>query len=106
MNKSRLMMTAGLFAVTAITICTQVRAEFKAELKSNVQAKSVTQIGVSYGNGSVVQNNIGGIASNGLKNATIKLKTKVNTGNVVQIGVGYMGTSMQSNVGSVSINAK
>lgn len=106
MNKSRLMMTAGLFAVAATIAATQARAEFKAELKTDVKAKNVAQIGVSYGSGSVVQNNIGGIASNGLKNATIKLDTKVKTGNVIQVGVGYMGSSMQSNMGSVSINAK
>jgi hypothetical protein len=106
MNKSLLMLTAGLFAVTATIVTTQARAEFKAELKTDVKAKNVTQVGISYGKGSVVQNNVGGIAANGLGNATIKLDTKVKTGNVVQVGVAYMGTSMQSNLGSVTVNAK
>ncbi len=106
MNKSHLMMQAGLFALTATIVSTQAHAEFKAELKTDVKANNVTQVGISYGKGSVVQNNIAGIATNGLGNATIKLNTKVNTGNVTQVGVAYMGTSMQSNLGSVTINAK
>jgi hypothetical protein len=106
MNKSNLMITAGLFAIAASIVATQARAEFKAELKTSVEARSVTQVGISYGKGSVVQNNVGGIAANGLANANIKLNTKVKTGNVTQVGVAYMGTSMQSNLGSVTINAK
>jgi hypothetical protein len=106
MNKFYLVMTAGLLAMTATIISTQARAEFKAELKTDVKAKHVTQVGISYGKGSVVQNNIAGIAANGLANANIKLNTKVKTGNVTQVGVAYMGTSMQSNLGSVTINAK
>jgi hypothetical protein len=104
MNKSRLMI-ALLFAAGGIA-ATQVRAEFKAELKSKVEAKNVTQVGISYGSGSVVQNNIGGIATNGVKNANVKLKTEVKTGSVTQVGIGVYGTSMQSNVGAVNVNAK
>jgi hypothetical protein len=100
------MLTAMFFAAAGTVAALDARAEFKAELKSDVKAKTVTQVGVSYGRGSVVQNNIGGIATNGIKNAKIKLDTKVNTGSVTQVGVGYMGTQMQSNLGSVSINAK
>jgi hypothetical protein len=106
MNKSRLMI-AMLFAVAGVAVTTAARAEFKAELNSKVEAKNVTQIGIAaLGTGSTVQNNVGGIATNGVKNANLKLKTEVKTGSITQIGIGVYGTSMQSNVGAVTVNAK
>jgi hypothetical protein len=101
-----------LFTKIALSTCAfaaiisgNASAEFVADVKSDVSAKSVTQVGVAYGKSAIVQNSIGGVSVTGIKHAAIKLNTKVKTGNHVQVGLAVSGYNQvsQANLGSVNV---
>lgn len=95
----------ALIAAATFAIAGSAFAEFKAEVKTEVTAKNLTQIGVAAGKNAVVQNSVGGVASNGIKNANIKLDSKVEAKNLTQIGVAAgKGAVVQNNIGAVTLN--
>ena len=109
MNANKRLFTPIALSACAVAVAVSGNASagFVADVKSDVSAKSVTQVGVAYGSHATVQNSVAGVSVTGIKHATIKLNTKVKTGNHVQVGVAVSGYNQvsQSNLGSVNIIA-
>jgi peptidyl-tRNA hydrolase len=97
----------ALIAAATFAIAGSAFAEFKAEVKTEIEAKTVTQVGLAVGKSSVVQNGIGGVNTNGLKNADIKLDSKIKAGTITQVGLAVgQKAVVQNNLGSVQANAQ
>jgi hypothetical protein len=107
MNANKRLFTNIAFSACAVAVIVSGKASagFVADVKSDVSAKSVTQVGVAYGQSAIVQNSVGGVSVTGLKHVAIKLNTKVKTGDHVQVGLAVSGYNQmsQSNLGSVNI---
>jgi hypothetical protein len=94
-----------LVAAATFAIAGSAFAEFKAEVKTEIKADKVNQIGLAVGQKSVVQNSVGGVASNGIKDANIKLDSKVEAKNINQIGLAVgKAAVVQNNLGAVTIS--
>jgi uncharacterized protein YlzI (FlbEa/FlbD family) len=92
-------------AAAALAVTGSAFAEFKAEVKTEIKADKVNQIGLAAGQKSVVQNSVGGVATNGLKDANIKLDSKIEAKNINQIGLAAGKSAVvQNNLGSVTAN--
>jgi hypothetical protein len=94
-----------LIAAATFAIAGSAFAEFKAEVKTEVKAKNVTQFAIAGGKGAVAQNSVGGVASNGIKDANIKLDSKIEAKNITQFAIaGGKGAVAQNNLGAVTLS--
>jgi hypothetical protein len=102
MKAIKVLVAAATFAVAGSAF-----AEFKAEVKTDIKAGTVTQVGIAAGKNAVVQNSVGGVATNGIKNADVKLDSKINAKTLTQVGIAAgKGAVVQNNLGAVTANAK